>query len=140
MNKRIIEQSGNRPSRSECDSMDPARTDFLQRIAVLLRSIPFVLFEIVLRVMPGEASHNPVTEHLGDNTGCCNRPGLFITANDGLEGDSGLSQPDGVDQEKLRSDTQASDGPEHGKARGVEDVDRVDFFGRGTSDPYGNRA
>lgn len=103
--------------------------------AVLLGGIACVVVPTVVRVLFVKLQHEIVATGFGQNAGGGDREVFAIALDDGLIIDEGIGfETIAVDDDKFGAKCQGIESTVHGKDRGVENVDFVDFTGRNFGD------
>lgn len=72
-------------------------------------------------------SHQPITRHLGDDTGCRDGEGESIALDDGLVWEGKVFDRQPIDEAEVRLQLETLHCPPHGKVGGAQDIEGVDF-------------
>ncbi len=120
--------------------MNGAGSVLLEQAEVFRRPISLVGEKIVVGVVPMVLRHESIAGHFRDDRGRGNGDRKRIAFDHGPLRYRKTRDCDGIDQEKIRTGDEASDGAVHGEPGGLQDVGAIDFAFACEADSHRNGA
>ncbi len=107
----------------------------LQRLPVLLRSITFIICQVIFRIFRSQPNDQIVPPHLSNNTGGSNRNRPAVPPHHSLLRHRQIRNPlIAINQTQLRLNTQLNHRPLDRQQRSLQDIEPVNLAHRGHAD------